>query len=82
MYVATSGDCPIGWEHTDCPGCVYTCETYLDLEPVICPGVEFCSGSCRCPEGMVIFRERCVDPLECYTLITGIHECRADLSCE
>ena len=73
MHAATSGDCPFGREHTECPNCIYTCETYLELEPVACPATGFCSGSCECPQGMVIFRDRCVDPLECYTLMTGIY---------
>ena len=25
--------------------------------------------SCVCPEGLVVFRDRCVDPLECHSLL-------------
>ena len=25
--------------------------------------------SCVCPEGLVVFKDRCVDPLECHSLL-------------
>ena len=67
---ASSGDCPIGWEHSGCASaCPTTCEDYLQPQLKVCADV---CGSCECPQGMVVFRDRCVDPLECYTLMTGM----------
>ena len=34
-----------------------------------------------CPEGLVVYKDRCVDPLECHSLINRtsfhMHNCRA-----
>ena len=70
LHAASSGDCPIGWEERECASaCPTTCEDYLRPQPKVCPAV---CERCACPEGMVVFRDRCVDPLECYTLMNGM----------
>ena len=62
-------DCPIGWESSECASaCQPTCEDYLN--PQIRPCIALCA-KCQCPYGMVVFRERCVDPLECHILLSG-----------
>lgn len=64
-----TGVCPIGWEQDECASdCPPTCEDYLEPKLKICTAV---CAACECPRGMVVFRDRCVDPLECYTLTTG-----------
>ena len=80
MYTASLNDCPIGWEHSGCASaCPTTCEDYLRPQPKPC--IPLCVY-CECPQGMVVFRDRCVDPLECYTLVTGVQECGLLYSCE
>ena len=70
MCTGSSGDCPIGWEDSGCASaCPTTCEDYLRPQLKGCADV---CEDCECPQGMVVFRERCVDPLECYTLMTGM----------
>ena len=62
--------------------CVHTCESFLAGPS--CYTTEYCYGgsnndysdsgsgdTCMCPDGLVIFRDRCVDKRECYTLIHG-----------
>ena len=64
--------CPIGWESSVCASaCQPTCEGYLrpQLRSTAC--ITVCA-KCQCPFGMVVFRGRCVDPLECYILLNGI----------
>ena len=63
--------CPPGWMLHECGSlCQDTCEDYLFDDPRACPAV--CGPpACTCPQGLVVFRDRCVDPLECYALIYG-----------
>lgn len=66
-----SGRCTPGKNHDDCDNsCGDACELYVqqDLE-IVCPHV--CFSGCYCPPGLVTFRERCVDPLECWSLLEG-----------
>ena len=71
-FVADTDSCPSGWEIGPCGSlCQRTCEDYIKGEQLACP--EICAPpDCVCPRGMVVFRDRCVDPLECYSLLTGI----------
>ena len=49
--------------------CGSTCEDVLAPDPVVCPAV--CYSGCFCPLGLVVYRDRCVDPKECYVLLDG-----------
>ena len=58
--------------HTECGSkCLSTCEDYVKYRnrPVACPAV--CVIGCMCPSNLVQFRDRCVNPLECATLLSG-----------
>ena len=45
-------------------------ENYVTGAQLDCPKI--CSSSdCLCPQGMVVFRDGYVDPLECYSLLHG-----------
>lgn len=77
------GDCSPGQVRCNTPGneiCVHTCESFLAGPS--CYMTEYCYGgsnndysvsgsgdTCMCPDGLVIFRDRCVDKRECYTLV-------------
>ena len=49
--------------------CGSDCESVLAREPVACPAV--CYNGCFCPRGLVAYRDRCVDPRECYVLLNS-----------
>jgi hypothetical protein len=68
---ADPGSCPSGWTIGPCGSlCQRTCKQYVSGELFACP--EICAPpDCVCPRGMVVFRDRCVDPLECYSLMTN-----------
>jgi hypothetical protein len=63
--------CPIGWVLNPCGSlCQRTCEDYVTGARLACPLV--CGPpDCVCPQGLVVFRDRCVDPLECFSLLTN-----------
>ena len=65
--------CPSGWVLDECGSlCQRTCEDYLTGGRIACPLI--CGPEdCVCPPGMVVFRDRCVDPLECYVLVKGTY---------
>lgn len=70
LETVSSDDCPIGWKSSPCASaCPLTCEDYLHPQLRSCAAV---CALCECPEGMAVFRERCVDPLECYALVNGM----------
>lgn len=62
-------DCPAGQVMNQCGNlCQETCEQRVTGLPTICPLV--CGPpACTCPPGLVLFRDRCVDPRLCYTLL-------------
>lgn len=58
--------CPAGKQYKECgTACPTTCETFGRF--LGCPSA--CVEGCFCPEGLVEYRDRCVDPLECPTLL-------------
>ena len=61
--------CPVGQVLNLCGSlCQRTCEDYLTNTCPDCP--DMCAlPDCVCPEGMVMYKDQCVDPLECYSLI-------------
>jgi hypothetical protein len=63
-------DCPAGQRMNECGNlCQLTCEQHLTGQPMICPLV--CGPpACSCPNGLALFRDRCVDPELCYVLVT------------
>ena len=65
------GSCQVGWEINQCGSlCQRTCEDYITGARLACP--EICAPpDCVCPQGMVVFRDRCVDPLECFSVLTS-----------
>ena len=64
------GQCPPGKEYLKCGGgCGDTCDFYVEQELIICAA--YCYSGCFCPSGLITFRDRCVDPLECWSLING-----------
>ena len=67
-----TGTCPPGWELNKCGDhCQDTCKDYLTT--AMRPCLEYCGpAACVCRRGLVVFRDRCVDPLECHVLITGV----------
>ena len=69
--IAETGSCPIGWKLNQCGSlCQRTCEDYVAGARQAC--ILICAPpDCVCPQGMVVFRDRCVDPLECYSLLTS-----------
>ena len=67
---AETSVCPVGWVLSDCGSlCQCTCEDYLTSTHRDCPEDVCGMPSCVCPEGLVVFKDRCVDPLECHSLI-------------
>ena len=65
--------CPPGWEYSQCgSACEPTCESYLSVESQFraCPAV--CVEGCFCKEGLIGYRDRCVDSRECYSLVNGM----------
>ena len=70
--VADTDSCPSGWMLNPCGSlCQRTCEDYLTGSRIACPDI--CAPpDCVCPRELVVFRDRCVDPLECYSLLTGL----------
>ncbi len=63
-----SGQCIPGKQYSDCDDeCGHSCEIYVKQEVILC--ADLCYSGCFCPPGLVYFRERCVDPLECWSLI-------------
>ena len=68
---AAPESCPIGWVLNPCGSlCQRTCEDYVTGTRLACP--EICGPpDCVCPQGLVVFRDRCVDPLECFSLLTS-----------
>ena len=62
-YTDLEGDCPPGFEYTECGAvCQTTCDNY-QIYNRICPAV--CAPGCICPQQLARYRDRCVDPLEC-----------------
>ena len=67
---AETSVCPVGWILNDCGSlCQRTCEDYLTNTHRDCPEDMCGMPSCVCPEGLIVFKDRCVDPLECHSLI-------------
>ena len=65
-----SPTCPAGWVSSTCGShCGSTCEDVFAQEPVVCPAV--CISGCFCPQGLVVYRDRCVDPKECFVLLNS-----------
>ena len=63
-----SGDCPAGMVYQGCgSACATSCDN-LGMS-IVCAAV--CVEGCFCPDGLVEYRDRCVDPLECPTLLAG-----------
>ena len=70
------GVCPAGWVLNQCGSlCQRTCEEYLTNTHINCPEHTCAMPDCVCPEGLVVYKDQCVDPLECHTLInrTSFH---------
>ena len=64
------GVCPAGWVFNECGSlCQRTCEEYLTNTHINCPEHTCAMPDCVCPEGLVVYKDRCVDPLECHSLI-------------
>ena len=59
------GDCPLGMEYNDCGSHCHTC----DMLDSVCPAV--CVSGCFCPTGLIQYRDRCVDILECPSLLAS-----------
>ena len=63
-----SGDCAAGMVYRSCgSSCPTSCDN-LGID-IICTAV--CVEGCFCPDGLVEYRDRCVDPLECPALLSG-----------
>ena len=62
--------CPVGWVLDECGSFNQrTCEDYL-TNTHRHTTIEVCGmPACVCPEGLVVHKGQCVDPLECHTLI-------------
>ena len=59
-----NGDCPIGQVYMNGPATVLSCD---NLHPEITlPAFHL---GCFCTTGLVKYRDRCVDPLECPALL-------------
>ena len=57
-------------EYSECGSyCEPSCDTLLSQETFACAGV--CVSGCFCPRGLVTYRDRCVDPKECFSLFQG-----------
>jgi hypothetical protein len=60
------GQCPTGQVYNECgSACPTTC--YNHNQSISC--ILICVSGCFCPRGLVWFRDRCVDPLECPMLL-------------
>ena len=61
-------ECPAGQHMNECGNlCQQTCDHILSGNQIVCATV--CGPpACTCPEGLVLFRDRCVDPRLCYIL--------------
>ena len=61
-----NGQCSTGYVYSECgTACPKSCFNHNIT--VIC--IEICVSGCFCPNGLVGYRERCVDPLECPVLL-------------
>ena len=70
FVLAAEGVCPVGWELNECGSlCHQTCEDYLTNSHKDCSDDTCAMPACVCPEGLVEYEDRCVDPLECHSLI-------------
>lgn len=65
-----STECPPGQVLNQCGAyCQETCEQRVSGEQFSC--IEICGPpACVCPDGLLLFRDRCVDPRLCYALVT------------
>ena len=62
--------CPVGWVLDDCGSFKQrTCEDYLTNTHRGTSRKTCGMPACVCPEGLVVYKGQCVDPLECHTLI-------------
>lgn len=68
MLTEISTECPAGMIMDECGSlCQETCDDVLSAGIKACPLV--CGPpACVCPFGLVHYRDRCVDPKECYSL--------------
>ncbi len=63
----SEGACPVGQERSE--HCSLGCEDYQSDVPTANSSGR--CGGCSCPVGLVRYRDRCVDPRECYSLFMG-----------
>ena len=62
--------CPVGWVLDDCGSFNQrSCEDYLTGTHRHTTSSVCGMPACVCPEGLVVHKGQCVDPLECHTLI-------------
>ena len=65
-----NGRCVPGMEYSVCSTlCEPTCDSYLSNESIACPAI--CVQGCVCPAGLIRYRDHCVSPLECTSLLNS-----------
>ena len=65
-----NGRCVPGMRYSECSSaCEPTCDSYLSNENIACPAV--CVQGCVCPVGLIQYRDHCVSPLECTSLLNS-----------
>jgi len=69
LIEVSAQSCPVGQIYSTSGRCSLGCEDHQSDTPTDPSGR--CGSGCVCPEGLVRFRDRCVDPKDCYRLYMG-----------